>query len=126
VKASRKQFETVDEYIAAFPPDVRAVLEELRLTIRDAAPGAKEVISYGMPAFRLNGILVHFAAFKTHIGFYPTPSGIRNFRKELSRYDLAKGTVRFPMGGPIPLGLISRIVAHRVKENMEKPKSARH
>lgn len=115
-----KKHETIDGYIAMSPPGVRGILEELRRTINEAAPGAVEAISYGMPAFKLNGNLVYFAAFKTHIGFYPTSSGISRFRKELSRYDTSKGTVRFPLGEPIPLDLVRRIVAFRVKENSER------
>ena len=120
---SRKQFETIDEYIAAFPRDVQAILEELRRTIRDEAPDAEETISYGIPTFDLNGRhLVHFAAYKNHVGFYPTSSGINAFRKELSNYEVSKGTVRFPIGEPIPFDLVKKIVRYRVKENLGKRK----
>jgi uncharacterized protein YdhG (YjbR/CyaY superfamily) len=119
---SRKHFETIDEYIAMFPCDVQAILEELRQTIRDSAPDAEEVISYQMPAFRLNGILVFFAAFKSHIGFYPTSSGVSVFRKELSSYEVSKGTIRFPIDEPLPFDLIKKIVRYRVKENLGKMK----
>ncbi len=108
---------SVDEYIAGFPPDVREALETLRRTIRKAAPRAEERISYRMPAFADHGILVWFAAHKDHIGFYPTASGILAFRRELSKYALSKGTVRFPLDKQLPLGLIARIVKLRVAEN---------
>ncbi len=111
---------SIDEYIAGFPQDIRETLETIRETIRAAAPDAEEKISYQMPTFTLKGNLVHFAAYKTHIGFYPTPSGIEQFRKELSAYDCAKGTVRFPLGKPVPLELISRIVQFRVEENLKR------
>lgn len=110
----------IDEYIASFPEDVREILEKIRATIRKAAPDAQERISYQMPTFALEGNLVHFAAFKEHIGFYPTPSGIESFKNDLSGYETSKGTVRFPLDKPIPYDLISRIVAFRVKENLEK------
>jgi uncharacterized protein YdhG (YjbR/CyaY superfamily) len=110
----------IDEYIATFPKDVQTILEELRTTIRKAAPGAEELISYQMPAFKYQGMLVYFAAYKKHIGFYPTPSGIEAFRKELSVYEGAKGSVQFPIGNPLPLNLISKIVKYRVKENLAK------
>jgi uncharacterized protein YdhG (YjbR/CyaY superfamily) len=110
---------TIDSYISSFPPDIRLKLERIRRTIRNAAPGAQEAISYGMPAFKRNGILVYFAAFKNHIGFFPTSSGILAFRKELASYDISKGTVRFPLDRPIPFDLIRKIVVYRVKENRE-------
>lgn len=117
------QFKTIDEYIAMFPDDVRRILNELRQTIREAAPEAQETINYQMPTFRLNGNLVHFAAFKNHIGFYPTPTGMEAFKDELSAYKGAKGSVQFPIDQPLPLPLIRRIVEYRVKENLErKPK----
>jgi uncharacterized protein YdhG (YjbR/CyaY superfamily) len=121
--ASRRQFETIDEYIGMFPEDVQRILNELRQTIRVAAPAARETINYQIPTFTLNGNLVHFAAFENHIGFYPTPSGMEAFKKELSGYKGAKGSVQFPIHEPLPLPLIRRIVEYRVKENMErKPK----
>ena len=116
----KAQFKSIDEYIESFPSEVQDVLRKLRQTIRTAAPEAEETISYRMPAFRLNGCLVYFAAFKNHIGFYPTSSGIRAFKKELSQYSGSKGTVRFPLGKPLPLTLISRIVKFRVAENLRK------
>jgi len=110
----------IDEYIAGFPKDVQGILKKIRVTIRKAAPDAKETISYQIPTFTLKGNLVHFAAWKKHIGFYPTSSGIKKFKKELSAYDGAKGSVQFPFDKPIPFGLISRIVNFRVKENLKR------
>ena len=118
--ASRRQFETIDEYIGMFPEDVQRILNELRQTIREAAPAAQETINYQIPTFTLNGNLVHFAAFENHVGFYPTPSGMEAFKKELSGYKAAKGSVQFPIHEPLPLPLIRRIVEFRVKENLEK------
>ena len=118
---SKSQFKTMDEYIAQFPKNVRDVLEELRRVIRESAPEAEETISYGIPTFDLNGKhLVHFAAYKNHIGFYPTSSGITRFKKELSRYELSRGTVRFPINEPIPFDLIRKIVKYRVKETLNE------
>ena len=113
---------SIDEYIATFPKDIQNILQELRAAIKAAAPNAEEKISYQMPTFFLNGNLVHFAAFKKHIGFYPTPSGIEAFQKELSVYDGAKGSVQFPIDEPMPLKLISRIVKFRAAENKKKAK----
>jgi len=118
----RTKMNNIDKYIAGFPKETQKLLEQLRATIRKAAPEAKETIKYAIPTFTLNGNLVHFAAFKNHIGFYPTPSGIETFRKELSVYEGAKGSVRFPVDKPLPLDLISKIVKFRVKENIEKAK----
>jgi uncharacterized protein YdhG (YjbR/CyaY superfamily) len=115
----------IDSYIRTFPKDVREILEKVRITIRKAAPQAEETISYRMPTFTLNGNLVHFAAFKKHIGFYPTPSGIERFKEKLSGYDGAKGSVQFPLDKPIPFGLISKIVKFRVSENLKKPETKR-
>ncbi len=111
---------TIDEYIAGFPPDVQAILNKIRATIRKAAPGAEETIKYRMPTFTLNGNLVYFAAFKSHIGFYPVPTGIEKFKQELSVYEGGKGSIQFPLDKPIPYGLIGRIVKFRVKENLSK------
>ena len=108
----------IDEYITSFPKDIQEILEKLRATIREAAPEAKEIINYQIPTFTLKGNLVHFAAFKNHIGFYPTPTGIEKFKKELSVYEGAKGSVQFPLDKPIPYDLISKIVKFRVKENL--------
>ena len=120
--SKKSEFNSIDEYIATFPKDIQKILQELRATIKAAAPDAEEKISYQMPTFFLNGNLVHFAAFKKHIGFYPTPSGIEAFQKELSVYDGAKGSVQFPIDEPMPLKLISRIVKFRVAENIKKAK----
>ena len=118
------RYNTIDEYIRTFPEDVRATLEKIRQTIRKAAPGAVEAISYQMPTFKLKGRnLVHFAAFKSHIGFYPIPSGIEAFKKELSPYQQGKGSVQFPLDKPVPYRLVKNIVAFRVKE-MQKSKKA--
>lgn len=120
---AKADFQSVNEYIGTFPEDIQERLEQIRQTIRKAAPGAKEVISYQMPTFRLNGILVHFAAFTNHISFFPTPSAIVAFEKELSAYETSKGTIKFPKDKPIPRKLIARIVKFRVKENIEKSKT---
>ena len=114
------QYKTIDEYIKIFPADIQIILEKIRQTIREAAPEAVEAISYQMPTFKLNGNLVHFAAFKNHIGFYPTPSGTESFQKELSPYKGGKGSVRFPIDKPIPYDLVRKIVIFRVKENLRK------
>ena len=107
-----------DEYISNFPVETQEKLKQLRMTIKKAAPDADEVISYGMPGFKLSGMLVWFAGYSGHIGFYPRPSGIEAFKKELSAYKGAKGSVQFPMNKPLPLGLITKIVKFRVKENL--------
>ena len=112
--------EDIDEYIAGFPNDIQDKLQRIRMTIHKAAPKAEEKISYQIPTFALNGNLVHFAAFKKHIGFFPTSSGIGEFKKELSIYKCSKGTAQFPLDKPIPLGLISRIVKFRLKENLAR------
>lgn len=113
---------TIDEYIAMFPKEVQKILENLRQVIRKTAPEAEETIDYGIPTFKLNGNLVHFAAFKSHIGFYPAPSGIEAFKKELSPYKQSKGTIQFPLDKPIPIDLVKKIVEFRVKENLSKKK----
>jgi uncharacterized protein YdhG (YjbR/CyaY superfamily) len=110
-------FKSMDEYIGTFPVEVQAILQEMRKAIKTAAPDAEEKISYQMPAFSLNGILVYFAAFEKHIGFYPTSSGIRAFKKELSVYKGGAGSVQFPIDKPLPLELIKKIVKFRVSEN---------
>jgi uncharacterized protein YdhG (YjbR/CyaY superfamily) len=112
-------FLSIDEYIATFPEEIQKILQELRATIKANAPKAEEKISYQMPTFALKGNLVHFAAFKNHIGFYPTPSGIEAFKQELSRYESAKGSVQFPMDELLPLELIGKIVRFRVAENLK-------
>jgi uncharacterized protein YdhG (YjbR/CyaY superfamily) len=120
VKQSATDVTTIDEYIQSFPPGVQASLSKLRSTIRQAAPQAVEKISYRIPTFYLNGNLVHFAAFERHIGFYPGPSGIAHFKKELAKYKSAKGSVQFPLDEPLPLELIAAIVEFRVGENARK------
>ena len=109
----------MDDYIAGFPEDIQILLEDLRNTIRKAAPDAEEVLSYAMPAYKYHGMLVYFAAYKNHIGFYATPTGHAAFKKELSVYKEGKGSVQFPLDQPLPLDLIARIVKFRVKENLE-------
>jgi uncharacterized protein YdhG (YjbR/CyaY superfamily) len=111
---------TIDDYIAGFPAEIQEILKILRATIRKAAPAAEEKISYQMSTFTLKGNLVHFAAFKNHIGFYPVPSGIEAFRDELSGYHQGRGSVQFPIDKPLPLSLITQIVKFRVQENLEK------
>jgi len=110
----------IDTYIAAFPPETREVLQKMRLTIKAAAPEAAEKISYQIPTFYLKGNLVHFAAFKDHFAFFPTSSGVENFKDELSGYKLSRGTIQFPLGKPIPYDLISKITKFRVTENLER------
>jgi len=116
----KKTFNNTDEYIASFPGEIQAILLKLRVTIQRAAPGAEEVISYGMPAFKLNKVLVYFAVNKEHIGFYPTASPIVAFKKELLNYKTSKGAIQFPIKQPIPLKLVKEIVQFRVRETQEK------
>ena len=123
MKANKTSPKNIDEYIAAFPENIQEILEKIRTTIRKAAPDAEEKISYQMPAFALNGNLVCFGAFKHHIGFFPTSTATAKFKKELSGYEGSKGTVRFPLYKPIPLGLISKIVKFRVRENLDRAKA---
>ena len=118
-------YQTIDEYINTFPEDVRAVLNQLRQIIKETAPEAEETINYQIPTFTLHGNLVHFAAFKNHIGFYPTPTGMEAFKKELAPYKGAKGSVQFPIDQPLPLPLIRRIVEYRVKENLKRKQKNR-
>lgn len=113
-------FSTIDEYIAGFPPGIREKLSEMRRVIHETAPEATEKISYQMPTFYLNGNLVHFAAFKNHIGFYPTPSGLEAFKEEIAQYPNSKGAVQFPHDQPIPFDLVRRIVEFRREENLRK------
>ena len=116
----KKEWKTIDEYIEAFPKDVQGILQRIRKTIRNAAPEAVETISYQMPSFKLNGKgLVYFAAYEKHIGFYPIPSGMKAFERELSPYKQGKGSVQFPIDKPIPYGLVRKIVVFRAKENRE-------
>ena len=118
MKYSVEDYRTIDEYIIKFPPNVQNILQKIRQLIKDLAPKAKETISYQIPTFKLNGNLVHFAAYKNHIGFYPTPSAIKEFKKELSIYKLGKGTIQFPINQPIPYDLIKKIVKFRINENL--------
>ena len=116
----KRQFKSMDEYIDTFPERVQRILNEVRQTIKDVAPEAEETINYGIPTFTLHGNLVHFAAFENHIGFYPTPSGMEAFKRELSSYKGAKGSVQFPIDQPLPLPLIRKIAEFRVRENLER------
>ena len=120
MQAASVKFKTIDEYIAAFPPAIQRQLQQMRETIQKAAPKAEETISYNMPGFRLGGMLVWFAGYKNHIGFYPKPSGLEAFKKELSGYKSSKGAVQFPVDKPLPLKLVSSMVKFRVKEILAK------
>ena len=122
MKSQKNNFKTIDDYIKCFPKDIQKILEIVRQTIKKAAPEAEEAISYQMPTFKLNGNLVHFAAFKNHIGFYPTPSGTKTFKKEISVYRSGKGSIQFPIDKPMPLSLIKKIVKYRVKESVTAAK----
>ncbi len=113
---------TIDDYINGFPVDVQEQLQQIRETIKNAAPAASEKISYGMPTFFLNGNLIHFAGYKNHIGLYPAPQGIEAFKEELSVYKGAKGSVQFPLDKPMPLDLIARITKYRVEKQSKKVK----
>jgi uncharacterized protein YdhG (YjbR/CyaY superfamily) len=120
MEGNKATYTTIDEYILQFSPEIQEILQEVRRVIKEAAPEAKEKISYQMPTFDFYGNLVHFAAFKHHIGFYPAPSGITAFETELSGYKGAKGSVQFPLDKPIPYELISDITKYRVVENRGK------
>jgi uncharacterized protein YdhG (YjbR/CyaY superfamily) len=120
MKPPNRSPKNIDDYIAGFPRDVQEILKQIRTTIKKAAPDAEEAIKYQIPTFVLNENLVHFAAFKNHIGFYPTPSGIEAFKDALSLYESAKGSVRFPIDKPMPLSLIEKIVKFRGKEARAK------
>ncbi len=122
----KRVFKTIDEYIESCPKEVQSILTKMRRTIRKAAPKATEAISYQIPTFKLDGKnLVHFAAFKAHIGFYPTSSGIEAFKKEISQYKWSRGAVQFPLGKPIPWELVARVVAYRVSESGAKSSRTR-
>lgn len=123
MEKTKKNPTTIDDYIAGFPEDVQVNLEKIRLAIKKAAPKAAETINYGIPTFTLHGNLVHFGGYKNHIGFYPAPSGIKAFEKELSVYEGAKGSIKFPIDKQLPISLITKIVKFRVKENEEKANS---
>lgn len=120
MEANKITYQPIDEYILKFSPEIQEILKKLRKVIKESAPDAEEKISYQMPTFALDGNLVHFAACKNHIGFYPTPSGIDAFKHELSEYKGTKGSIHFPLGKPLPYELISKIVKFRVAENMKK------
>lgn len=119
---SKKTPKNIDQYVGRFPDEIQERLEKMRLTIQRAAPRAEETISYGIPAFKQNGMLVWFAAFKKHIGLYPRKTAMVAFKKELSVYKTAKGSVQFPFDEPLPVGLVSRIVKFRLKENLTNTK----
>lgn len=123
MESNKNTVNSIDEYIAKFPEEVQRILIELRAVIKESAPDAEERISYQMPTFALKGNLVHFAAYKNHIGFYPTPNGIQAFKKELSIYEGAKGSIKFPIDRPLPLELISKIVKFKVTENLKNAKN---
>ncbi|PSR52782.1 hypothetical protein AHMF7605_04210 [Adhaeribacter arboris] len=116
----------IDQYIQDFPPEIQERLQQLRTTIREITPEAEEKISYGIPTFYLQGNLVHFGAYKNHIGFYPAPSGIQAFQEELATYEGGKGTIKFPLNKPLPVDLIKKIVAYRVEKNLEKATSKKN
>jgi len=120
IMAKKRDFKSTDEYIATFPKDVQSVMEKLRKAIKEEAPKATETISYQMPTFKLNGNLVHFAAYKKHIGFYPTPSAIEAFREKLSSYKTSKGAIQFPLDKSLPIDLVKEMVRFRVKQNLAK------
>ena len=123
MEASKPKFKTVDEYLATVPKSILPILEELRQIIKQAAPQATELISYNMPAFKQNKVLVYYAAQKNHIGFYPTASPIQVFAKELKGYKTSKGAIQFPIEEPIPIDLVERIVKYRLKEDLERAKA---
>lgn len=120
-----KSFKNIDDYIQSQPAAVQIILEKIRQAIKETAPGAEEIISYAMPAFKYHGILVYFSAFKKHIGFYALPTGNEAFQKELALYKTGKGSIQFPLDKPIPYKLISKIVKFRVKENLEKTRNGK-
>lgn len=126
ISEKRGRSTDIDEYIAAFPKDVQVILQKMRETIHEAAPGAVECISYSIPTFKLYGYLVHFAAFRHHIGFYPTSSGIAAFKKELAQHRTSPGTVQFSFDKPVPFDLVRRITLFRVQEDARKPPRRRH
>jgi uncharacterized protein YdhG (YjbR/CyaY superfamily) len=115
-----KAFKTIDAYINIYPGEIQDILEKMRATIHKAAPKAEEAVKYGIPTFVLNGNLVHFGGFKKHIGFFPGPSGVKKFQKQLTKYKTSKGTIQFPLDEPIPYSLVTKITSFRVKENLAK------
>jgi uncharacterized protein YdhG (YjbR/CyaY superfamily) len=120
MEKGKKEYSSIDEYIRSFPEHIQKKLDEIRKAIKGQVPEAQEKISYQIPTFFLNGNLVHFAGYETHIGFYPGANGIDAFKTELSAYKTGKGSVQFPIEAPLPIGLIKKIVNFRVKENMKK------
>lgn len=118
-----KRSTAIDQYISTFPPETQKLLNQMREAIRSVAPEAEEVIKYAMPTYVLDGNLVHFAAYKNHIGFYPAPSGLQAFHNEIAHYKSSKGAVQFPLDQPLPLELVKKIVIFRMEENREKAKS---
>ena len=126
MKAKQQQPATIDEYIADFPENVQPHLEKVRAAIRKAAPDAEEAIKYSMPTFVLNGNLIHFAGWTSHVGLYPGSKPIEMFKDELAKYEISKGTVRFPLDKPIPLGLIGKITKYCVKRNAERAAAKKH
>jgi len=120
MEATGTKFKTVEEYLSAFPLQTKNILNELRNAIKKAAPKAEELISYNMPAFKFHGMLVYYAAYKDHIGFYPAASGIENFKKEIAAFKNSKGAIQFPIDEPLPLQLVTKIVKFRIKDNLEK------
>ena len=120
MESVNNSFKNIDEYISLFPKETQALLRQMRATIKEVAPDAEEAIKYQMPTFVLKGNLVHFAAYKNHLGFYPVPTGIEKFKKELSAYKTSKGAVQFPLDKPLPLALIRKVVKFRVAENLKK------
>jgi len=122
MKTDSIKFKTVHEYISTFPAATQRILKKLHKTIKEAAPEADELISYNMPAFKFHGVLVYYAAYKNHIGFYPTGSGIEAFKKEIAGYKNSKGAVQFPLDKPLPLDLITKMVKFKVKTNLKKIK----
>lgn len=117
-----KKYSTIEEYIGSYPKEVQRLLQDIRRTIQKSAPDAVEAISYGIPTFRLNGNLVHFAGYKNHLAFYPGALALEVFQKEVEKYQQGRGTLQFPVEGPVPLELIAKITAFRVKENLKKTK----
>ncbi len=120
MKSTQKTFNNIDEYISSVPEEVRHILQQIRETVHKAAPKAKEVISYQIPAFKQHSVLVYFAAFKNHIGFFPTSKPIAVFKNELKAFKTSKGTIQFPLDEPIPYSLITKITKFRVKEDLKK------
>lgn len=125
MSTSRKTPASVDAYVAGFPPDVRSVLERLRTTVRSLLPDARETISYGIPTYKRHGTVVHFAAFKAHVGLYPPVRGDAKLEKALARYANDKGNLRFPLDEPLPMPLIERVVRHQAKRDAARDKAGR-